>query len=695
MRTALIVILLAISLLHAIHISENTIWGPENNPYIITENVYIHANVTLTILPGTEIQVTSMPSNNYYYFRWIEGEEADTKMFLVFGNINAIGDEDNPVRFTPYPDDAGYYWGGIHVFESSNSAVFRNCEFHNAYRNFCEDVFDSHGALSFDNQTVRVEECDFLNCWYGVHAHNPVEDVFIHGCSFSATDEPNFSEIDYFTAVEVINEQTEGDPLVVMFGSNRFEHITEVYEWGSPHVDIHTYYINNKFINQSEYSRNDSPRDIRRTFKYYHYGNIYDRWCDVIYVSRGLNDPFGVFHKNEIHGDSLNESSTVVRTSGYVHVLNNLFDGYAVLSDYYGDSTYVANNIFRNNTEYPCIYFDNPSRIVNNLFIETDYMKFNFCPATIMNNLIIHSTQKCLPLLYEGSFVGNNILLSGDEIISNACNVVFSNNFMNHELPEHTIPINNLIGNDPMFADTLNGDYSLAEGSPCIDTGMTEGDFPPTDILGNVRVWDGDEDGSATIDIGAFEYGAPFWGGIEGYVYQSDGVTPLDIAKITVDGMPLPEWSDSTGWFRILTGPGTFTLNIERFYYDDQQITGIVVEQGSPTYQNVTMHGLATEDYDNHIQKYTITMDQNTPNPFNPTTTISYSIPKDDKVVLKVYNIKGQLVKTLVNDHLEAGTHNAIWNGNDETEKRVSSGVYLYRLESGGRAIVKKMLLLK
>ncbi len=85
----------------------------------------------------------------------------------------------------------------------------------------------------------------------------------------------------------------------------------------------------------------------------------------------------------------------------------------------------------------------------------------------------------------------------------------------------------------------------------------------------------------------------------------------------------------------------------------------------------------------------------NYPNPFNPTTTISFSIPKDDKVELKVYNIRGQLVKTLVNDNLEAGKHEVIWNGKDTQNRSVGSGVYLYRLEAGGKSIVRKMLMLK
>ncbi len=92
---------------------------------------------------------------------------------------------------------------------------------------------------------------------------------------------------------------------------------------------------------------------------------------------------------------------------------------------------------------------------------------------------------------------------------------------------------------------------------------------------------------------------------------------------------------------------------------------------------------------------YTFSLDANYPNPFNPTTTISFSIPKDDKVELKVYNIKGQLVKTLVNDHLEAGRHKAVWDGDNKYGKSVSSGIYLYRLESCGKSKAQKMLLLK
>lgn len=86
----------------------------------------------------------------------------------------------------------------------------------------------------------------------------------------------------------------------------------------------------------------------------------------------------------------------------------------------------------------------------------------------------------------------------------------------------------------------------------------------------------------------------------------------------------------------------------------------------------------------------------NFPNPFNPTTTIEFSIQKDSKVDLSIYNTKGQLVKNLLNDINPAGDHNILWKGVDESGKPVSSGVYFYKLNVNGKTIaVKKCLLLK
>jgi hypothetical protein len=91
----------------------------------------------------------------------------------------------------------------------------------------------------------------------------------------------------------------------------------------------------------------------------------------------------------------------------------------------------------------------------------------------------------------------------------------------------------------------------------------------------------------------------------------------------------------------------------------------------------------------------------NYPNPFNPITNIIFSLKTDSKVSLSIYNIRGQKVRTLVNDNLHAGYHSVIWNGTDESGKSVSSGVYFSRFDTvdrndnGKYTSIKKMILLK
>jgi len=86
---------------------------------------------------------------------------------------------------------------------------------------------------------------------------------------------------------------------------------------------------------------------------------------------------------------------------------------------------------------------------------------------------------------------------------------------------------------------------------------------------------------------------------------------------------------------------------------------------------------------------------QNYPNPFNPTTMINYSTPKLSWVTLKVYNMLGQEVATLVNGYKVGGTYSVSWDAKDYTGRAVSGGIYFYRLEAGDYSTTMKMLLLK
>ncbi len=88
-------------------------------------------------------------------------------------------------------------------------------------------------------------------------------------------------------------------------------------------------------------------------------------------------------------------------------------------------------------------------------------------------------------------------------------------------------------------------------------------------------------------------------------------------------------------------------------------------------------------------------MGKNYPNPFNPMTTISFSLPQDEMVRLEVYGINGRLVATLVNESYVAGHHQVTWAGRDNSGHQVASGVYFYRINAGGFSDVQKMTLMK
>ena len=95
---------------------------------------------------------------------------------------------------------------------------------------------------------------------------------------------------------------------------------------------------------------------------------------------------------------------------------------------------------------------------------------------------------------------------------------------------------------------------------------------------------------------------------------------------------------------------------------------------------------LVPKDYD---------LAQNYPNPFNPSTHIAYQLPKQNHVVIRIYNTTGTLIKILVDDVKNAGAHSATWDGRDDFGRNVSSGLYFYRMDSGDFSKTQRMLLLK
>jgi hypothetical protein len=85
----------------------------------------------------------------------------------------------------------------------------------------------------------------------------------------------------------------------------------------------------------------------------------------------------------------------------------------------------------------------------------------------------------------------------------------------------------------------------------------------------------------------------------------------------------------------------------------------------------------------------------NFPNPFNPSTTIMYTLSNVENVVVNVYNVRGQMIRMLVNEKQDLGLHSVIWDGKDMNGNDVGSGIYFTRIKSDTESQTKKMLLIK
>ncbi len=138
-----------------------------------------------------------------------------------------------------------------------------------------------------------------------------------------------------------------------------------------------------------------------------------------------------------------------------------------------------------------------------------------------------------------------------------------------------------------------------------------------------------------------------------------------------------------------IQGSGT-TTNPQHYSFTDSKIAN-----GKYSYRIKQTDFDGKFRYSKEVEVYVnvplqFSLKQNYPNPFNPTTTIEYSIPKNENVNLTVYNLLGQKVKNLVNRNEKAGEYNIKFNASN-----LASGIYYYRLKSGNYVKTKKMILLK
>jgi hypothetical protein len=248
------------------------------------------------------------------------------------------------------------------------------------------------------------------------------------------------------------------------------------------------------------------------------------------------------------------------------------------------------------------------------------------------------------------------------------------------------------ISADPLFADTSSVDYHLLVHSPAIDAGDTSG------------VYD-DPDGSRG-DMG--------WYGSHSYVMDQPSY-PKGVSASVVSGNIVLSWDRNPEadmeWYAVYgdTVSGFVPL-LENFiqFVSSTDTTVDLGAYGDTVYYQVSAvdtsgygSGYSGEVYPVSTGApgerivYRTALYQNIPNPFNPSTTIRYELEERVTVTLTIYDVRGRVIKRLVNARQGPGIFRKVWNGTNGSGEMVSSGVYFYRLNAGGVLRTKKMLLLK
>ena len=184
---------------------------------------------------------------------------------------------------------------------------------------------------------------------------------------------------------------------------------------------------------------------------------------------------------------------------------------------------------------------------------------------------------------------------------------------------------------------------------------------------------------------------------------QLDDYTPQEDTLYVDAGEPMgfglmcDDENVTYSWFvdNVLQQTTSFAFSLTLTVNGWHEVAGVVSNENYdlPKVWWVFITG-GTEIFDDVISNKTV-LYQNIPNPFNPDTNIKFYLKESGLVSLDIYNIKGQLVKTLVNNYLPTGEHSFIWNGRDKKGNQVTSGIYLYNLKTKDIFEKKKAILLK
>jgi len=250
---------------------------------------------------------------------------------------------------------------------------------------------------------------------------------------------------------------------------------------------------------------------------------------------------------------------------------------------------------------------------------------------------------------------------------------------------------------DPMFSMQGNRPYTLSYLSPLIDSGWQPALAEPGfDAGGNERLWDGDGDGIAVIDKGAYEY-QPIW-------------SPINLSAELWNSQVLLSW-EMPDLPRGLSGYRIYRNHQPHADIDGADHTWFrerVTVADTLIYQVAALYGNVESALSDSVVVIVSNVQSSDelapmpptlnvgPNPFTDLAVIRYTLPQAAKVELSIYNLRGQKVRRLESEHRSAGEHFLAWEGCDDRAQALASGVYLLRMSIQGQGqMQRKMVLVK